>query len=121
MTNDPSQPIPHLPDPGWVERVLSTGFKLCVQRLVTLHIGDGAAFMFTVPIQDVRQVTVAPRFSDDVPAYPRSDFPWNVDVVYSGAHFSFVCGSNDLASVRYIFAEVPVVDGAPQIGMPPAF
>lgn len=96
-----------MPDHQWIERTLSTGVKLAVQSMVTLRIGDCESFMFTLPIQDVRQVTLGPR-SDMA-------LPWNVDIAYQGAHFSFTCTADDLPAVRYIFAEVPLVDMAARI------
>lgn len=105
----------------WIERTLSTGVKLCVQSLVTLRVGNGESFMFTVPIEDVRQVTVGPRLSSDMAsAYNNKDYPWNVDVSYGGAHFAFICGPDDLAAVRYIFAGRPIVDMAARLDLPPA-
>ncbi len=68
--------------------------------------------MFTVPIQEVRQVTIGPR--------SHKDLPWNVDIAHQGAHFAFVCGPDDLAAVRFIFAGIPLVDMAARLGIPPA-
>ncbi|TFW09684.1 hypothetical protein E4K72_04710 [Oxalobacteraceae bacterium OM1] len=92
------------PSRDWAERTLSTGVKLSVEGLLTLRIGDSSSFMFTVPIQAVRQVTLVPRSN--------TALPWNVDIAYQGAHFSFVCAEGDLAAVRYIFAGIPLIDMA---------
>lgn len=96
-----------MPDPQWNEKTLSTGVKLAVQSLVTLRVSDGDSYMLTVPIREVRQVTLGPRLG--------KPFLWNVDIAYQGAHFAFVCTEDDLPAVRYIFAEIPIVDMAVRI------
>jgi hypothetical protein len=117
-----STPIEQQANSDWMERVLSTGVKLCVEKLVTLRIGNGDSFMFTVPVQEVRQVTVGLRTSDaEAQAYPRKDYPWNVDVAYQSSHFAFICSGADLSAVRYVFDGIPIVDMAARLGLPPAF
>lgn len=95
----------------WIERTLSTGVKLCVQSLAKLMVSNSESFMFTVPIEEVRQVTVYPRIN--------KTGLWNVDISYRAAHFAFECTSDDLADVKYIFSGRPIVDMAVQLGLAP--
>lgn len=97
----------------WTERILSSGWKLCVDGEGVLHVSDGEGWMFMAPLRKVRQVEWGPRSERLDGLYPTDRYPLNVTLFYGEqAYFSFVCAEEDLATVRFIFDGRPLVDFA---------